>query len=140
TYRAPVNTFVAGFIGNPRMNFINGKLSHSNGIATLEGSAATFPLAGDYLLAHASSEGRDVTLGIRPEHLILSSPGPSAVVAQVELVELVGPVSYLDLSIGDRSLRASVAGNSKYSIGQKVGVSFDNESLLLYDRNTGILL
>ncbi|MBX3069195.1 MAG: ABC transporter ATP-binding protein [Thermomicrobiales bacterium] len=137
TYRQPSNTFVAGFIGNPRMNFINGRLRRENGQAFLEGTSATFATASDYALGLATPEGREATLGVRPEHLSLRPPQPGDVVARIDLIELVGPVSYLDLSVGERSLRASVAGNSRYQVGQEVAIDFEPESIHLFDRSTG---
>ena len=69
-YERPVNVFVAGFIGSPAMNFVRAHLEHANG-----GFAATFgrtriPLSravrGEVLKAYA---GKEVILGIRPEHI-----------------------------------------------------------------------
>jgi len=53
------------------------------------------------------------------------------------LIELVGPVTYLDLSIGDRSLRASVSGSSRISAGQEFAISFEPNSVHFFDRATG---
>jgi multiple sugar transport system ATP-binding protein len=69
-YERPVNVFVAGFIGSPAMNFVRARLEHANG-----GGAATFgrtriPLSravrGEVLKDYA---GKEVVLGIRPEHI-----------------------------------------------------------------------
>ncbi|CAN5588085.1 sn-glycerol-3-phosphate ABC transporter ATP-binding protein UgpC [soil metagenome] len=136
TYRRPANTFVAGFIGNPRMNFVNGHLSRSNGHTVLESASASFTIEGSHAQAVAG-EGRDVSLGIRPEHLVLGQPKAGAVVARVDLIELVGPVTYLDLSIGERSMRASVSGNSRYAVGQELAVTFEPDDIHFFDRATG---
>ena len=80
----------------------------------------------------------ELTLGIRPEHLMLTDPVPNATIAQVDLIELVGPVTYLDLSVGDRSLRASVSAADYYDVGQQVAVAFDAGNAHFFDRATGV--
>jgi multiple sugar transport system ATP-binding protein len=137
TYRAPANTFVAGFIGNPRMNFLTGSVIRSNGSIGFESASALFPLSGPYAERVAASNGAHVTLGIRPEHVELGSPEAGGVTATVDLVELVGPVTYLDLSIGERSLRASVSGKQRFHTGQHLGIRFEPESLHFFERSTG---
>jgi ABC-type sugar transport system ATPase subunit len=53
------------------------------------------------------------------------------------LTEPVGPVTYVDLALGDRSLRASVDGTRRYQIGEDVAVAFRAEQLHFFDAATG---
>jgi multiple sugar transport system ATP-binding protein len=79
-YDRPANTFVAGFIGSPAMNFLKGNL-RANGraeIVTADGLA--LPLAD----APAASDGRPVICGVRPEHIELSDAGAPAEIVVVE--------------------------------------------------------
>ena len=137
TYNAPVNTFVAGFIGSPRMNFIKGSLVSTGNQVILDAGALNLPVPGDQARTVAGAGSRPVTLGVRPEHLELSAPSEGATVARVELIEPVGPVTYLDLALGDRSLRASVAGVQRYSVGQDVAIGMAPGSLHFFDGQTG---
>lgn len=136
TYNAPVNTFVAGFIGNPRMNFLKGSLTSVNGGVVLDTGEMSIPLPGERANA-IDADGTAVTVGIRPEHLIVSPPVAGAAIARVDLIEPVGPVTYLDLTIGSRSIRASVAGSHRYQIGEEVSVNFQPNTIHFFDSATG---
>jgi multiple sugar transport system ATP-binding protein len=133
TYNAPVNTFVAGFIGSPRMNFLKGTLHNTDGRTVLDTGGFQMALPGDAARAIAASHPAEVTVGIRPEHLALAPANDGDLTARVELIEPVGPVTYLDVMTGDRALRASVPGNRRYEIGSAVGLTVDPESLHFFD-------
>ncbi len=137
TYTAPANTFVAGFIGSPRMNFLRGHIGAANGHVVLETSSLHFVLPGRGAQTVASSGRNEVTIGVRPEHLSLSPPAPGATVARVELIEPVGPVAYLDLKAGDRALRASVTASHRYQVGDDLAISFEPESIHFFDSVSG---
>src|SRR5690349_2295157 len=85
-YDRPQNLFVAGFIGSPAMNFLNGTI-RSNGAAQFEGPGGLqVPLA-----APASWAGRAVIFGIRPEHFALAGDGMGAgIEAQIQVIEPTG--------------------------------------------------
>ena len=93
-YERPANRFVAGFLGSPRMNFIDAVLAAS------DGASATVRLAGGALArvaadASAVAPGAKVTLGVRPEHVEIVRHGGRAdgVPAVVSLVEYLGDVT-----------------------------------------------
>jgi multiple sugar transport system ATP-binding protein len=136
TYNAPGNTFVAGFIGNPRMNFVNGTLAASEDTVMLVADELNLPVPGNQARALAG-RGNPVTLGIRPEHLLVSDPVSAPTVGAVELIEPVGPVTYLDLSLGNRQLRVSIAGAPLYQVGEQVGIALDPTAIHFFDRETG---
>jgi multiple sugar transport system ATP-binding protein len=80
-YDNPANVFVAGFIGSPSMNFLNGRIRSNGGGPVVETkSGVVLPLAG----APAASEDKPVVYGIRPEHFTLADDGAEAVVSVVE--------------------------------------------------------
>src|SRR5204862_6299815 len=71
-YDQPVNLFVGGFIGSPSMNMLEAKVQRQNGRIALDLGTQQLPLDDSVLGAHpelARFEGRDVVVGIRPEHL-----------------------------------------------------------------------
>jgi len=74
-YDNPANLFVAGFIGSPAMNFLKGRL---NGAAVAVGSGISLPVKTKL------ESGRDVLVGVRPEHLAVAADGVPAVVVVVE--------------------------------------------------------
>jgi multiple sugar transport system ATP-binding protein len=136
TYNEPLNTFVAGFIGNPRMNFLKGTLAPSNGHVVLDSGDLTMRLPGDRAKT-AAAAGRPVTVGIRPEHIGIVAPGTGAATARVELIEAIGPVTYVDMTLGTRSLRASVGGSQRYQIGEEVGLDFQTDAIHYFDGESG---
>ena len=78
-YDRPANRFVAGFIGSPSMNLLEGKV-RVNGSAVVEIGDTAVPVAG----AAGLSDGQPVVLGVRPEDLHLSDAGLAAVISVVE--------------------------------------------------------
>ena len=99
-YRRPANTFVAAFIGSPSANLLEG--SASDGVFTSQG--VVWP---------SSAEG-DVTIGVRPEDLLLDADGDGdadgddGATGTVELVELLGPRYVVIVKVGSRRLTAIV--------------------------------
>jgi len=100
-YHWPVNQFVAGFIGSPKMNFIEGQLAaNMNGHAMVKlADGSTVPVAAD---ASTLAAGAKVTLGIRPEHAMAGpQPATGSVRAHVQLAEHLGDTTYLHVVLGD---------------------------------------
>jgi multiple sugar transport system ATP-binding protein len=93
-YRRPANTFVAGFIGSPKMNLLKARV-----VATETGRARVDAagLVCDVAVDHLPAVGAEVTLGIRPEHL---AAGPGAPV-QVQASERLGGVTYAYVRLAD---------------------------------------
>ena len=86
-YRRPANTFVAGFIGSPKMNLLKARvLGTEAGHARVDAAGLVCEVAVDHLPA----VGAEVTLGIRPEHLV-AGPGASV---EVQASERLGGVTY----------------------------------------------
>ncbi len=85
-YENPANTFVAGFIGAPAMNFLSGT-AEGDGSVRLGGRA--------FRPAHPVGQAGAVRIGIRPEHLSLVDPASADIPGEVELVEKLGADSLL---------------------------------------------
>jgi len=96
-YHKPVNRFVAGFIGSPKMNFIDGVLQGAGQVRLSDGTLV--PVSCD---TSSLAAGAKVTLGIRPEHLDASAQRTDgAVKAFVQLAEHLGDTTYLHVTVGD---------------------------------------
>ena len=97
-YDDPDNLFVAGFVGSPKMNFLAAKVEGDR-LTGLGGQAAM-------AMAHPVTE-REVTVGIRPEHLRLAVPSETlpqdavAMTGKVGFVEQLGDMSYVHLALAD---------------------------------------
>ena len=99
-YERPINLFVAGFLGNPAMNFFRGSLSDATGGQGMlkgEGAELVVPAAG-------LPWGRSIVIGIRPEDLhrvdVASPPGNIRIGVQVELIETIGNEAFIHASAG----------------------------------------
>jgi multiple sugar transport system ATP-binding protein len=120
-YRHPVNRFVAGFIGSPPMNLIDGAL--------LTKARRPLPLPED-------RDPGSVQLGLRPEHLRLCPPEDGLWQARLTLVTLLGSerLAYIDLD--GRQLLSSAAPEQTRE-GDAVGLVFDRENLFVFDKTDG---
>jgi multiple sugar transport system ATP-binding protein len=140
-YRAPLNHFVAGFIGTPPMNFVAGSLRESNGqmIFIAEGISLNVP-RDKTALAKAAEP---LTLGIRPEDLrVDSSGGASAesgppgevLTGRVLLVERLGGTSHVhfDVEAGGNRMMASVSNDRLPAVGETITVRVPPERVHLF--------
>ena len=142
-YDQPCNIFVAGFIGTPQMNFINGTLEKKDdalffnfeGVSVkLPDDKANAPELADYI-------GQEVVVGIRPEGIndaadaVAANPETSLDV-DVDVVELMGAEIYLYLNIGETNLTARVSARSTSRAGDKIKVAFDMTRLHIFDKDT----
>jgi lactose/L-arabinose transport system ATP-binding protein len=126
-YRDPDNKFVAGFIGSPAMNFIDG--ISSGDALTLDG------LRGDHTPPIAlPPKGSPVTLGIRPEHIEIDPKGDTHM---VELTEALGGVSYVHLvSETGKKVIVEERGDERSKEGARVGVNIPLDRAMLFDGKT----
>ncbi len=110
-YRAPANRFVAGFIGSPPMNFIEGALEHADEMTWFVSDGMRIALAG---VSAAGLTRREVTLGIRPDDLRMTFPSSGTAVedgsirGRVELVERLGGSSHMHVHAGSLHILAVV--------------------------------
>jgi multiple sugar transport system ATP-binding protein len=123
-YARPANLFVAGFIGAPPMNLIEG---------TCDGAAFR---TGAGLLPLAAPPGPAV-LGIRPEDIALVAPEGAALAGTVYSSELLGDSAVVTVAIGRQLVAAKVGPAGGLPIGTPVGLSPDPTKLHLFDPATG---
>lgn len=134
-YNRPKNLFVAGFIGSPAMNFFNGRLVEQDGAIVFSGMGFDVPLA-DYEHADAVMPGREVVLGIRPEHIRFdeASAGYADILqGEVELEEPMGADSLVWLKVGEESISVRCSSGKRYKPGETVPLAFDMKLASLFD-------
>lgn len=141
-YDKPCNTFVAGFIGTPQMNFINGTLEKKGDDVhfVFENTSIKVPAEkiNDTVKEYI---GKEVIVGIRPENIHdepvhLATFGDSVVDTSVEVTELMGAEIYLYLLIGETKLIARVSSRSTSRAGDEIKVAFDTTRLHIFDKDT----
>ena len=133
-YDHPDNKFVAGFIGSPAMNFIEGTLKSNDGQPCVETvNGARLPLK----MAPAASDGRAVTYGIRPEHLEIASDG---IEAEVVVVEPTGSETQIMARIGAQDIIAVLRDRTVVKPGDKIHLKPRVSAAHLFDKDSGVRL
>jgi ABC-type sugar transport system ATPase subunit len=141
-YRRPADLFVAGFIGSPPMNFFDCHFARRNGTATLV--SEQFQIALEDRISRQMQpmdERHPLVLGVRPEHIKLSSEGqPNSVPAGVVVVEPQSNEWIVDLEMGDQLVK--MRGDKREirvrpAIGQRMWLQFQQPHMHLFDRESG---
>ncbi len=133
-YNRPANLFVAGFLGSPSMNFLKGRTV--DGGRAFQFGATKIDLAG--YDGGAVLERDDAILGVRPEHITVStSPiaGPS-IPAEVEIDENLGADSLLWLKAEGTNMSVRVPVEGRVPAGTKVHLGLDIPKASLFDAKT----
>jgi multiple sugar transport system ATP-binding protein len=129
-YDRPVNQFVAGFIGSPAMNFLNGKI-RANGSAYVEtASGDKLPLK----TLPSGMEGQEIVYGIRPEHFELGEGGLSA---DVVVVEPTGSETQIVARIGDQEVIAIFRERQSVKPGDKISLRPRADVAHLFAKDSG---
>jgi multiple sugar transport system ATP-binding protein len=144
-YEKPVNKFVAGFIGSPPMNFMEGKIIKKNGKLYFDGASFQVKLIEEIYPDILVYQEKRVTLGIRCENIhdklfVPEAPPENTVTATVEVVEPMGAEIYLHLSTGAHSFTARVGPHDKPSVSQEKDFVFDMSKIHLFDRDTEVTI
>lgn len=128
-YDEPVDLFVAGFIGSPPMNLIEGKV--------ISERQQQFFLSGALKIAAPTSD-REVVLGIRPEDVKVSDEQQNgSIPARIYVAEPLGSVQYVTLDLQGLHLLAQVDAHYQATINKQVYCSFEPEDFYLFDSRTG---
>lgn len=144
-YEQPRNQFVAGFIGTPPMNFMNGKVEKcDNGICIKIGKdTILLPEYKGKIIEEKHSEyiGKEVVIGIRPENIhdeaaYLSQYAESIVDASVQVVEMLGSETLLYLHIDGFSVVARVNPRTNVQVGDVIKVALETNKIHIFDKET----
>ena len=145
-FEHPVNLFVAGFIGAPQMNTFRTELVRENGkyyVTPLGSRIEVDGETGENLAAKAV-DSRSVVLGVRPEHITLSQPGPNAIPCTIIVNEMMGSELHIHAKTEDGAqlvVRVPTLGlhrqeRAELVNGAKIHVSFPGEVMHLFDPET----
>ena len=141
-YDKPCNEFVAGFIGSPQMNFIDATVSKGAKGVALKFDKYEIPVPAEKANALEGYIGKDVVLGIRPEHVhdepefLEKVDADTVITANVDVTELMGAEIYLYLNINGTPVTARVDPASKAKPGDNIKVAFDLRKIHVFDKET----
>ena len=139
-YQRPSHRFVGDFIGTPGMNFVRGCLEERDGGMVFversgKGDGFVLVLDGDFAKRLAVHNGREVELGIRPEHLLVTDY-ERGISATVESCETLGHESLLRVRSSGHELGVRVAGAGGAGLAQ-VWLEFDLDAAAWFDADSG---
>jgi len=137
-YARPATLFVAGFVGSPRMNFVDCSFDPIARRLDLQGTAIAL---GSGEVAAAPTDRRDVVAGIRPEDTSLVEPAAGDLRGRVDVVEPLGRETLLHVVIDgrereDAEMRVLVSGGAAPRAGATVGLRFRRDRIHLFDAAT----
>ena len=135
-YQRPANLFVAGFFGSPKMNFLRVRAEDTaNGTIVISGP--------DFPSRHISlqrsrhftvTQGRELTLGLRPEHIQTCEPGTGIGTLVIEVVENLGDLTFVHgTTVTGNRLTMNVKGFQNFRHSDAVGFRFDPARAHLFD-------
>ena len=132
-YDQPDNTFVAGFIGSPAMNLIEGTVRRTNGRADVVMADGTALPLGP---GNGAPEGSQVHYGMRPEHWRLVDKG-NGLSADVVVVEPTGAETLVVCRLADKEVQVSFHERHDFQPGQEISLQPDLGLVHLFDQTTG---
>jgi multiple sugar transport system ATP-binding protein len=141
-FELPATLFVAGFLGSPRMNFLQGRLERRpNGAVVVlgeRGPTLALPSGRTPLGGH----GAKIILGLRPEHVGRASAGPAAagyarIEAIVELVQPTGSRCYATFKLAGQQVMAELQAHDVSCPGEQIPIDINLRRAALFDPGTG---
>lgn len=141
-YLKPSNVFVAGFVGTPQMNFFEAKVVVKDENIVLISRDYEISLGRGHLDELESYDGKEVIVGIRPEHIHPEKLVPSTVKRKaiidgiVDFVEALGADTIIHVNTGSQVLVVKVSGGHHYNIGSKIRIVLDLDKIHVFDKET----
>lgn len=140
-YDHPKNKFVAGFIGSPPMNFMQGKIIKKEGKFYFDEGKIRVKLVEDMHKKMANYAGSEVFLGIRSEDIydklfVSEAPPENIVRVNCEVFEPMGSEVYLYLNTGKHTFIARVGAHDRPKVNQEMDVVFDMSKVHFFDKGT----
>jgi multiple sugar transport system ATP-binding protein len=133
-YDHPANTFVAGFIGSPAMNFVPGTLKRDGGTLYLEASGGRLALPA----GTPGQDGQKVQFGIRPEHLAMGgAAGPDSINATIEVVEPTGADTHVVATAFGQQIQAVFTERHHFAPGSPLALKPRPAGIHIFDAASG---
>ena len=137
-YNNPSNVFVAGFIGSPAMNFIDGKIVNNNDISFISNKRDL-----NFILSKQQSEklkdyiGKEIKIGIRPENILLESMDHSSIPVEVvlEVIEPMGNEIFLYFELAGGLIISRVKPKENLMLGTKIQIYLERDKIYFFDKD-----
>lgn len=139
-FNNPVNAWVAGFVGEPAMNFLTCSLEQHGNEITLRHSEFAIPLTADQSrVMMAASHGGSGRLGVRPDALTISmqDPGEPAMRGEIFVNELLGGDMLVEVEVGETRVRVKTTPEFAGKPGEACHITANREKWHLFDARDG---
>ena len=137
-FKRPINKFVAGFLGSPPMNFLNGEISQKDGATFIEGDSFVLRLEGERAASANAHSSKNVLLGIRPSDLQFNDTAESeaSLSLGVKVSEYIGAQSVLLCECGQANVMVELNSETPVALGQTLKFAANPNGIHLFDQQT----
>lgn len=140
-YNNPVNTFVAGFIGTPQMNFIDVKISVEGEDAYIKFGGEKLKIKNSKLLLDKNESQGEMILGVRPEHIQIEPVKDYIdLIGTIDIVEHMGAETYIHVQVGSEKLTVRVPYEVNKKAGDKIKIFIDESKIYLFNKTNQKLI
>ena len=138
-FKAPVNKFVAGFIGSPTMNFLQGELTNDSGKISVRGNGFQLPLSDEIQTRLQDATVRDVEVGIRPSSFTDDTRADDCPSIELRIIvaEYLGAQSVLVTRCADAEILVEIGSARPIKAGTVQTFKVNTEEVMVFDRSSG---
>jgi multiple sugar transport system ATP-binding protein len=135
-YDSPANRFVAGFIGSPSMNFLDVTIRGMGPAASIEAPGISIPVPPRF--ANIVSDGADLVLGLRPEHMQLTADASTSgrIAARADVVEYLGNEELVHIDVSGADVVVVLPAEARIRPGDTLDLKARTDRIHLFDRTT----
>ncbi len=137
-YDRPANRFVAGFVGSPAMNFLDGQVRRTDDGFSFDEGSFSLDLPPSWSIALEAYVGKSILMGLRPEHLDpTGAEGMPRIATKVEAIETLGHETHITLSTPRHTLVCRAGPTCNLRIGDQIQPAIAIDRLHFFDPSTG---
>jgi multiple sugar transport system ATP-binding protein len=136
-FEKPVNQFVAGFIGSPTMNFMDGELAEVAGNLVARGPGYSLRLGQAASARMGAAPSRDIVVGIRPSAFSLDTSRGASIALKVIVAEYLGTNSVLATRCGDSEMLVETPSATLPAPGETITFGLNPDDIMIFDRKSG---
>ena len=145
-FERPVSRFVAGFLGSPSMNFVPARLTSENGgVQVVFADGVSLPMPAGRLTGLNAQSGRDVTFGVRTEHITRDRgnnrrAGLAPLPVTIDLIQPTGTRTYATFQLAGQAVMAELEAHDVERPGQELSLFVDMNRIVLIDPVTDLVI
>jgi multiple sugar transport system ATP-binding protein len=139
-YERSANLFVADFIGTPPTNFIDAEIKRENGSTHLTNPYFDMTLTPEITTLFKAYDRTNLTIGVRPENIILTDQAGATFSAECLVAEPQGSHQVIAFELGDKIIKVIAPPAPKIKSGETIHLAFEPESIRFFDSETTLAI